>query len=143
MIFPFISADFGFARFLQDGMMAVTMCGSPMYMAPEVLMCRKYDAVADIWSMGIIVYQCLTGKAPFYANTPEALKNIYEKTACLRPKIPVTTSKALQDLLLKMLIRKPSDRIDFRKCKELFYCFFYYYYYCGVCYLYVCNDNQN
>ncbi|VDQ17921.1 unnamed protein product [Trichobilharzia regenti] len=49
-------------------------------------MCRKYDAVADIWSMGIIVYQCLTGKAPFYANTPEALKNIYEKTACLRPK---------------------------------------------------------
>ncbi|XP_018650324.1 protein kinase [Schistosoma mansoni] len=112
-LLSFKLADFGFARFLQDGMMAVTMCGSPMYMAPEVLMCRKYDAVADIWSMGIIVYQCLTGKAPFYANTPEALKNIYEKTACLRPKIPVTTSKALQDLLLKMLIRKPSDRIDF------------------------------
>ncbi|CAH8484817.1 unnamed protein product [Schistosoma turkestanicum] len=113
-LLSFKLADFGFARFLQDGMMAVTMCGSPMYMAPEVLMCRKYDAVADIWSMGIIVYQCLTGKAPFYANTPEALKNIYEKTACLRPKIPVTTSKALQDLLLKMLIRKPSDRIDFQ-----------------------------
>ncbi|CAH8498044.1 unnamed protein product [Heterobilharzia americana] len=87
-LLSFKLADFGFARFLQDGMMAVTMCGSPMYMAPEVLMCRKYDAVADIWSMGIIVYQCLTGKAPFYANTPEALKNIYEKTACLRPKIP-------------------------------------------------------
>lgn len=50
-------------------------------------MCQKYDAVADIWSMGIIVYQCLTGKAPFYANTPEALKNIYEKTVCLRPKL--------------------------------------------------------
>ncbi|CAH8517729.1 unnamed protein product [Heterobilharzia americana] len=113
-LLSFKLADFGFARFLQDGMMAVTMCGSPMYMAPEVLMCRKYDAVADIWSMGIIVYQCLTGKAPFYANTPEALKNIYEKTACLRPKIPVTTSKALQDLLLKMLIRKPSERIDFQ-----------------------------
>ncbi|CAH8842311.1 unnamed protein product [Trichobilharzia szidati] len=113
-LLSFKLADFGFARFLQDGMMAVTMCGSPMYMAPEVLMCRKYDAVADIWSMGIIVYQCLTGKAPFYANTPEALKNIYEKTACLRPKIPVTTSKALQDLLLKMLNRKPSERIDFQ-----------------------------
>nr|CAH8842792.1 unnamed protein product [Trichobilharzia regenti] len=113
-LLSFKLADFGFARFLQDGMMAVTMCGSPMYMAPEVLMCRKYDAVADIWSMGIIVYQCLTGKAPFYANTPEALKNIYEKTACLRPKIPVTTSKPLQDLLLKMLNRKPSERIDFQ-----------------------------
>lgn len=113
-LLSFKLADFGFARFLQDGMMAVTMCGSPMYMAPEVLMCRKYDAVADIWSMGIIVYQCLTGKAPFYANTPEALKNIYEKTVCLKPKIPVTTSKALRDLLLQMLIRKPTDRIDFQ-----------------------------
>lgn len=54
--------------------------------APEVLMCRKYDAVADIWSMGIIVYQCLTGKAPFYASNPEALKNIYETSPCLKPK---------------------------------------------------------
>ncbi|THD23740.1 Serine/threonine-protein kinase ULK2 [Fasciola hepatica] len=98
-------------------MMAVTMCGSPMYMAPEVLMCRKYDAVADIWSMGIIVYQCLTGKAPFYASNPEALKNIYETSPCLKPKIPVTTSQLLRDLLLRMLVRKPSDRIDFAGAK--------------------------
>ncbi|VDP71242.1 unnamed protein product [Echinostoma caproni] len=76
-------------------------------------MCRKYDAVADIWSMGIIVYQCLTGKAPFYASNPEALKNIYETSPCLKPKIPVTTSQLLRDLLLRMLVRKPSDRIDF------------------------------
>lgn len=94
--------------------MAVTMCGSPMYMAPEVLMCHKYNASADIWSMGIIVYQCLTGKAPFYANTPEALKGIYEKTAILKPKIPITTSKTLRDLLMKMLVRKPHDRINFQ-----------------------------
>lgn len=112
-VLTFKLADFGFARFLQDGMMAVTMCGSPMYMAPEVLMCRKYDAVADIWSMGIIVYQCLTGKAPFYASNPEALKNIYEKAVCLKPKIPLTTTRLLRDLLLRMLVRKPSDRIDF------------------------------
>ncbi|VDM34247.1 unnamed protein product [Hydatigera taeniaeformis] len=81
--------------------------------APEVLMCQKYDARADIWSMGIIVYQCFVGKAPFYANSPEALKNIYLKTVDLKPKIPRETSSNLRDLLLKMLIRKPADRIDF------------------------------
>ncbi|VDD82855.1 unnamed protein product [Mesocestoides corti] len=54
--------------------------------APEVLMCHKYDARADIWSMGIIVYQCFVGKAPFYANSPEALKNIYLKTIDLKPR---------------------------------------------------------
>ena len=55
----------GFARFLQDGVMAATLCGSPMYMAPEVIMSLQYDAKADLWSLGTIVFQCLTGKAPF------------------------------------------------------------------------------
>lgn len=92
--FCFFAADFGFARFLPGEMMAATLCGSPMYMvyyifltsdawkslqnyvwtlividyftkAPEVIMSKAYDAKADLWSLGTIVYQCLTGKAPF------------------------------------------------------------------------------
>uniref|UniRef100_A0A8C5QD82 Protein kinase domain-containing protein n=1 Tax=Leptobrachium leishanense TaxID=445787 RepID=A0A8C5QD82_9ANUR len=58
-------ADFGFARHLQYNMMAATICGSPMYMAPEVILSQHYDAKADLWSIGTIVYQCLTGRAPF------------------------------------------------------------------------------
>ena len=61
----------GFARFLQDGVMAATLCGSPMYMAPEVIMSLQYDAKADLWSLGTIVFQCLTGKAPFQVVTSE------------------------------------------------------------------------
>ena len=80
------SADFGFARFLQDGVMAATLCGSPMYMAPEVIMSLPYDSKADLWSLGTIVYQCLVGKAPFQAATPQALKQFYEKSPNLRPK---------------------------------------------------------
>ena len=64
-------ADFGFARFLQDGVMAATLCGSPMYMAPEVIMSQQYGAKADLWSIGTIMYQCLTGRAPFQANSPQ------------------------------------------------------------------------
>lgn len=81
-----LSADFGFARFLKDGVMAATLCGSPMYMAPEVIMSHKYDAKADLWSLGTIVYQCLTGKAPFQASNPHALKSMYEKNVDLRPE---------------------------------------------------------
>uniref|UniRef100_A0A669DJ00 Unc-51 like autophagy activating kinase 1 n=1 Tax=Oreochromis niloticus TaxID=8128 RepID=A0A669DJ00_ORENI len=69
-------ADFGFARYLQNNMMAATLCGSPMYMAPEVIMSQNYDAKADLWSIGTIVFQCLTGKAPFQNgcyNTLEVL----------------------------------------------------------------------
>lgn len=40
----------------------------------------------DLWSLGTIVFQCLTGKAPFQAHTPQELKNFYEKNANLAPK---------------------------------------------------------
>ncbi|XP_071447046.1 serine/threonine-protein kinase unc-51 isoform X2 [Hetaerina americana] len=106
-------ADFGFARFLQDGVMAATLCGSPMYMAPEVIMSLQYDAKADLWSLGTIVFQCLTGKAPFQAQTPQALKQFYEKNANLAPKIPSGTSAELAHLLLHLLRRNARDRMEF------------------------------
>ncbi|RWS29667.1 serine/threonine-protein kinase unc-51-like protein [Leptotrombidium deliense] len=106
-------ADFGFARFLQDGVMAATLCGSPMYMAPEVIMSLQYDAKADLWSIGTIVFQCLTGKAPFQATTPQALKQFYEKNPNLAPNIPPGTSKELTDLLTHLLKRNAKDRMEF------------------------------
>ncbi|KAJ8974711.1 hypothetical protein NQ317_000377 [Molorchus minor] len=106
-------ADFGFARFLQDGVMAATLCGSPMYMAPEVIMSLQYDAKADLWSLGTIVFQCLTGKAPFQANTPQALKMFYEKNANLAPKIPAGTSPELCELLMGLLKRNARERMNF------------------------------
>lgn len=106
-------ADFGFARFLQDGVMAATLCGSPMYMAPEVIMSNQYDFKADLWSLGTIVFQCLVGKAPFQANTPQALKLFYEMNRHLSPKIPYGTSAELSDLLSRLLKRNACDRIEF------------------------------
>ncbi|KAJ0176563.1 hypothetical protein K1T71_007742 [Dendrolimus kikuchii] len=106
-------ADFGFARFLEEGNMAVTLCGSPMYMAPEVIMSLKYDAKADLWSLGTIVYQCLTGKAPFQATTPHELKAFYENSVDLQPKMPPGTSPELCSLLIGLLRRNPRERMPF------------------------------
>ncbi|XP_072949390.1 serine/threonine-protein kinase unc-51 isoform X2 [Epargyreus clarus] len=106
-------ADFGFARFLEEGNMAVTLCGSPMYMAPEVIMSLKYDAKADLWSLGTIVYQCLTGKAPFQATTPHELKAFYENSVDLQPKMPPGTSPELCSLLIGLLRRNSRERMPF------------------------------
>uniref|UniRef100_A0A8C3SXU6 non-specific serine/threonine protein kinase n=1 Tax=Chelydra serpentina TaxID=8475 RepID=A0A8C3SXU6_CHESE len=100
-------ADFGFARYLQSNMMAATLCGSPMYMAPEVIMSQHYDAKADLWSIGTIIYQCLTGKAPFQCNFCFDLSN--------NPSIPRETSSHLRQLLLGLLQRNHKDRMDFGK----------------------------
>ncbi|XP_068608748.1 serine/threonine-protein kinase ULK1 [Brachionichthys hirsutus] len=106
-------ADFGFARHLQNNMMAATLCGSPMYMAPEVIMSQNYDAKADLWSIGTIVFQCLTGKAPFQASSPQDLRMFYEKNKALSPNIPRETSNHLRHLLLGLLQRNHKDRMDY------------------------------
>ena len=49
-------------------------------------MSLQYNSKADLWSLGTIVFQCLTGKAPFQAQTPQALKHFYEKNANLAPR---------------------------------------------------------
>ncbi|XP_068568332.1 serine/threonine-protein kinase ULK2 isoform X1 [Cebidichthys violaceus] len=106
-------ADFGFARYLQSNMMAATLCGSPMYMAPEVIMSQNYDAKADLWSIGTVLYQCLVGKPPFQANSPQDLRMFYEKNKNLQPIIPRETSQQLGHLLLGLLQRNQKDRMDF------------------------------
>ncbi|KAM4577954.1 serine/threonine-protein kinase ULK1a isoform 1-T1 [Fundulus diaphanus] len=108
-------ADFGFARHLQINAMAATLCGSPMYMAPEVIMSQNYDAKADLWSLGTIVYQCLTGKAPFHASSPQELRLFYESNETLLPSIPKETSANLRHLLLGLLQRNQRERMRFEE----------------------------
>lgn len=70
-------ADFGFARALPPQDMAATVCGSPLYMAPEILRHEPYDAKADLWSVGAILFELLMGRTPFSgANPMQLLANI-------------------------------------------------------------------
>lgn len=57
--------------------MAATICGSPLYMAPEILQHQKYDSKADLWSVGAILYECFCGSPPFTGPNPmQLLANI-------------------------------------------------------------------
>uniref|UniRef100_A0A061RD52 Unc51-like kinase n=1 Tax=Tetraselmis sp. GSL018 TaxID=582737 RepID=A0A061RD52_9CHLO len=107
-------ADFGFARDLQPQGLAETLCGSPLYMAPEILQSHKYDAKADLWSVGAIMFEMVAGHTPFNGrNHVELLGNIQRH----EPRLPVaaaarlsTSCKQLLGLLLK---RNPVERIGF------------------------------
>uniref|UniRef100_A0A3P8ZV54 non-specific serine/threonine protein kinase n=1 Tax=Esox lucius TaxID=8010 RepID=A0A3P8ZV54_ESOLU len=83
--------------------------------APEVIMSQNYDAKADLWSIGTILFQCLTGKAPFQASSPQDLRLFYEKNKNLSPNIPRETSSHLRHLLLGLLQRNHKDRMDFEE----------------------------
>uniref|UniRef100_A0A3Q3R6K4 non-specific serine/threonine protein kinase n=1 Tax=Monopterus albus TaxID=43700 RepID=A0A3Q3R6K4_MONAL len=107
-------ADFGFARHLQANTMAATLCGSPMYMAPEVIMSQNYDAKADLWSIGTIAYQCLTGKAPFHVMWPTSEFRVHlNRKSLYFSSIPKETSSCLRHLLLGLLQRNHKERMSF------------------------------
>jgi len=106
-------ADFGFARHLSGVDLAETMCGSPLYMAPEILSGEKYDAKADLWSVGAVLFEMISGKTPFHGeNHLDLLRNI--KTKAVRLPASVRISKEFVKLLKLLLDRKPRNRAGFR-----------------------------
>ena len=64
-----VLADFGFARYVGSGL--TTACGTPGYVAPEIIGGRPYGKTVDVWSLGVIIYILLCGYPPFY-NTNQA-----------------------------------------------------------------------
>lgn len=73
-------ADFGFSKYLNDSKdeTSGTMCGTPLYMSPQIVDDRRYTYKTDIWSLGVIYYELLTGKYPFHADKMKDLeKNLH------------------------------------------------------------------
>ena len=108
-------ADFGFARYIQPhGGMADTVCGSPLYMAPEILKYRKYDAKADLWSVGAILFEMVVGNVPFTGqNQVQLLHNIERSDARIPTRIAETLTPECVALLRSLLRRDPKERISF------------------------------
>jgi len=67
--------DFGLARYYNNDNMITTICGSPLYMAPEILKKKKYSIKSDLWSVGVILYQMLYGTLPYKAKNIISLIN--------------------------------------------------------------------
>mmetsp|Transcript_35868 Transcript_35868/g.83636 ORF Transcript_35868/g.83636 Transcript_35868/m.83636 type:complete len:763 (-) Transcript_35868:137-2425(-) len=107
-------ADFGFARHLERAALAETLCGSPLYMAPEILQHQSYDAKADIWSAGTVLFEMIAGKPPFNGeNHMDLLRNIQRKAVRLPPGVKI--SDECVSLLRCTLNRIPIGRASFQQ----------------------------
>eukprot|EP00245_Coleochaete_scutata_P018607 TRINITY_DN9779_c0_g1_i1.p1 TRINITY_DN9779_c0_g1~~TRINITY_DN9779_c0_g1_i1.p1 ORF type:complete len:715 (+),score=145.64 TRINITY_DN9779_c0_g1_i1:73-2217(+) len=109
-------ADFGFARSLQPQGMAETLCGSPLYMAPEILQYQKYDAKADMWSVGAILFELVCGRPPFGGeNPPQLLKNIERSEARIPESVATNLSDSCINLCRLLLRKNPVERLSFEE----------------------------
>uniref|UniRef100_A0A7I4BJ86 Protein kinase domain-containing protein n=1 Tax=Physcomitrium patens TaxID=3218 RepID=A0A7I4BJ86_PHYPA len=110
-------ADFGFARSLMPQGMAETLCGTPLYMAPEILQSKKYDAKADLWSVGAILFQLVTGRPPFSGNNHvQLLQNILKSPEVRFPEpIMAQLHPDCIDMCRKLLRKDPVERLAFEE----------------------------
>jgi len=111
---PIKVADFGLARMVSTNDMMKTACGTPGYVAPEVLQNKGYSSGAvDVWSSGVILYILLCGFPPFYE---EELPALFDQILKGRYDFPSpwwdNVSEDAKDLVRKMLTVDPKKRIS-------------------------------
>lgn len=107
-------ADFGFARILPNTSLAETLCGSPLYMAPEILRYEKYNAKADLWSVGAVLYEMITGRPPFRANNHvDLLSNIEKGNDAIKFPAASEASPEIRRLIRALLKKNPTERMGF------------------------------
>lgn len=102
-------ADFGLAKEkVGDNNTTKSFCGSPAYLAPEMLKNKGTGKAADIYGLGAVLFEMITGTPPFYSDDiPKLYKNIQEG----KLEFPSTMSEEACDLLTKLLDRNPKTRI--------------------------------
>jgi len=118
--FRVVIADFGLSKVFDNGESLETSCGTPDYVAPEVITAEgSYDKSVDMWSCGVITYVLLCGFSPFLSSTQTGL---FEKIIKVEYDFPdpewTNISSEAKDFIRHLLVKDPNERWTAKQCKE-------------------------
>ena len=108
--------DFGVSRFIVAGELINEQCGTPAYIAPEIIHNEGYEGFyADIWSLGVSLYAAVTGSIPFLANN---LEELHKAIFSCQYTFPEYLTPECQDVIRKMIVLDPYSRISIAEIRS-------------------------
>lgn len=107
-------ADFGLAKFVKDGELANSFCGTAEYLAPEMLIGNGHDYTVDWWALGVLIYEMIVGIPPFFHRNKHRMYFLIKESDVNFPdpvRHKINVSPNAQDLILKLLDKSRKTRL--------------------------------
>ncbi|CAB9520636.1 Protein kinase 4 (Fragment) [Seminavis robusta] len=103
-----VLVDLGFAKVITTK--TFTLCGTPEYLAPEILMSKGHDKAVDQWAFGVLIYELLTCRSPFYRQGDKQVE-MFKRIVKSEYKVPPTVKVTSEDIIQRLLVRNPAKRL--------------------------------